>query len=63
MRVLAFLEQSTGAFSWIHKDTRFTFCSFVFEVPVYDILWKNIVEQIWPQMTVWLSHAHCMLDN
>ena len=27
------------------------------------IKWKNIVESDRPQMTIRMTHAHCMLDN
>jgi hypothetical protein len=27
------------------------------------IIWKNIVEPVRPQMTIYAAHAHCMLDT
>jgi len=39
------------------------FSIFVFEVPVYEILGKNVVEQNWPQMTVWRMHVACWIPK
>jgi hypothetical protein len=39
-------------------------CSIIFSenCAVYEIMWKNVVERDRPQMTIYTSHAHCMLD-
>jgi hypothetical protein len=32
-------------------------------LPVYELMWKNMVEADMPLMAVLLVHALCMLDN
>jgi hypothetical protein len=30
---------------------------------VYEIMWKNTIVPGSPQMTMWHTHTHCMLDT
>jgi len=35
------------------------FNNFVLNHAVYEIMWKNIVEWVRPQMTIWRLHIAC----
>jgi hypothetical protein len=43
-----------------NQNTHFMFNNFLFEYrAVYEIKWKNIVEQGWPQITIWRMRITC----
>jgi hypothetical protein len=45
-----------------NHNTHFTYSNFFFENrAVYEIMWKNIVERGWPQMTMWRMRIACWL--
>ena len=45
--------------------THFVFSNFLFfeNRTVYEIMWKNIVEPGWPQMTVWRMRIACWIPQ
>jgi hypothetical protein len=48
-----------------NQNTNFMFNNFFFlqNRPVYEIMWKNIVERVRPQMTIWRMRIACRTPN
>jgi len=48
-----------------NQSTHFVFSNFFFleNLDIYDIMWKNIVEQSGPQMTIWRMHIACWIPK
>jgi len=42
-----------------NENTRFVLKKFFENCPVYEIMWKNIVESDRPQMTIWRTRIAC----